>query len=114
MGQSYFACSMGTACSRGLQRVRVHVTDTSRTASVRTAGGATLAEYVREIVEVEGMMYKSTDATLADTKADSLMGRLSSIASNSPDSCADWLMPTYNSNTTCLAFAYTDMGVLSR
>ena len=37
-----------------------------------------------------------------------------SIASNSPESCSDWIIPSHLSNTTCLGYVYTDLGVLFR
>ena len=35
VGGHFFACSVSDACSKGLQRVRVHVTDPSKTEAVR-------------------------------------------------------------------------------
>merc|ERR1712028_302030 len=36
------------------------------------------------------------------------------IATNSPDACADWIIPANLDDATCKAFAYTDMGYLAR
>jgi len=111
MGTRFFACSVNDACSRGKQRVRVHGVNSSKTASIRANNESTLAEYMKEAVKAY-----STDAqkSVPEAEADRLEEMLMSIASNSPASCADWMIPSHLSNTTCLAYVYTDLGVLYR
>ena len=76
--------------------------------SISNSGGSTLAEYMQESVTV----YKGGNIVIPETKAQSLEQMLLSIASNSPESCSDWLIPTHLSNETCLGYVYTDLGVL--
>lgn len=109
MGTKFFACGVKQACKDGKQRVRVHTTD-SRKASAIT-NGATLAEYMRKAVRLYEVDY---DGAIAESDALELENMLLSIASNSPTSCADWLVPSHLSNTTCLAYVYVDLGVLYR
>lgn len=109
MGNRFFACSVGDACSSGRQRIRVHVVNESRTAHLRAQNVVTLADYMR----ASERAYKGSEG-LSDARADQFMDMLSGIVQHSPDSCADWVLPSNNNNATCLAIAYTDMGVTSR
>ena len=110
MGTRFFACSVDDACKTGKQRVRVHGIDSRKTQLIREHGGYTLAEYIKESV----VSYQNGDTIVPESKAMQLENMLLSIASNSPSSCADWLIPGHLSNATCLGYVYTDLGVLYR
>ena len=110
MGTRFFSCNVGKACSEGKQRIRVHGIDTRKTSSISQAGGSTLAEYMKASVKV----YKGDTTAIPESNANTLEQMLLSIASNSPLSCSDWLIPSHLSNTTCLGYVYTDLGVLYR
>ena len=110
MGTRFFSCNVGKACSEGKQRIRVHGIDTRKTSSISEAGGSTLAEYMKASVKV----YKGDTTAIPESKANTLEQMLLSIASNSPLSCSDWLIQSHLSNTTCLGYVYTDLGVLYR
>ena len=110
MGTRFFACGVNQACKGGKQRVRVHTIDSRKTSAI-TKKGATLAEYMREAVRLYEVDYHGA---IAEPDAVKLEDMLLSIATNSPASCADWLVPSDLSNTTCLAYVYVDLGVLYR
>ena len=110
MGTRFFACSVGKACSKGKQRVRVHGIDSRKTKNISDSGGSTLAEYIKASVTA----YKGGNTIIPESKAVNLETMLLSIASNSPESCSDWIIPSHLSNTTCLGYVYTDLGVLYR
>ena len=110
MGTRFFSCSVGKACSKGKQRIRVHGIDSRKTKNISDSGGSTLAEYMKASVTA----YKGGTTVIPESKASNLETMLLSIASNSPESCSDWLIPSHLSNTTCLGYVYTDLGVLFR
>ena len=105
-----FFCSVGKACSKGKQRIRVHGIDSRKTKNISDSGGSTLAEYMKASVTA----YKGGNILIPESRAVNLENMLMSIASNSPESCSDWLIPSHLSNTTCLGYVYTDLGVLFR
>jgi len=109
IGTSYFACSVNDACAVGKQKLRVHVTKPSNTASLRANNITTLAQYMEETVDV---YYGGRE--LSESVASSLMSKLQGVIDNSPTSCSDWIPSQSLSNATCLAYAYTDMGYISR
>jgi hypothetical protein len=110
MGTRFFSCSVGNACSKGKQRIRIHGIDTRKTIALSNAGQFTLAGYMKQSVTV----YKGGNTAIPETQANALEKMLISIASNSPESCSDWLIPSHLSNITCLGYVYTDLGVLYR
>jgi len=109
MGTKLFACGVNQACREGKQRIRIHTIDSRKTLSITQ--GATLAGYMREAVPLYEGDYQDA---IAEPDAVRLEDMLLSIASNSPTSCADWLIPSQLTNTTCLAFVYVDLGLLYR
>ena len=42
--QGFFACSVGKACSKGKQQVRVHGIDSRKTKNISNSGGSTLVD----------------------------------------------------------------------
>jgi len=118
VGGHWFACSVDEACNKGLQRVRVHVTDPSKTADIRAridpvtgTNFRTLAEVMeQDLVEFS---YKGHQLE-SNARGDEMMQRLQSVMRNSPQSCADWLVPADTTDNLCKAFLLTDMGVISR
>ena len=109
IGTSYFACSVGEACQLGKQKLRIHVTNPSRTSTLRSQNVTTLAQYMEESIDP---YYGGK--VLSEAVASSLVTKLEGIIDNSPTSCSDWIPPLDLSNETCLAYAYTDIGYISR
>ena len=56
--------------------------------------------------------YATTETIIPEDRAQLLENMLLSIASRSPESCSDWLVAGQLNNQTCMAFVYTDLGVL--
>jgi len=116
-GTTYYACNVDGACANGLQRIRIIVTDLDKTLTLRTAnaGMKTLANVMeQDLVPVAYALPTDKANKLTDSKADAIQTKLATIATNSPDACADWIIPANLDDATCKAFAYTDMGYLAR
>ena len=114
----YYACSVGDACSKGFQRVRIHTTDPSKTKQLR------MTQYVNNNVlrnhsslaqVLEEHMIELTyngHFIQTDAQAEDILLSLRSIVQQAPLSCSDWMLnPTIEE---CKAFAYTDMGFVER
>eukprot|EP00943_MAST-04B_sp_MAST-4B-sp1_P003727 g3727.t1 len=110
MGTKFFSCNVGAACATGKQRIRVHGIDSRKTSALSQAGASTLAGYMKASITV----YKGDTTAIPENDANGLEQMLLSIASNSPLSCSDWLIPSHLSNATCLGYVFTDLGVLYR
>ena len=114
----YYACSVGDACSKGFQRVRVHTTDPSKTKQLR------MTQYVNNNVlrnhsslaqVLEEHMIELTyngHFIQTDAQAEDILLSLRSIVQQAPLSCSDWMLNP--SIEECKAFAYTDMGFVER
>ena len=118
VGPRYFSCSMGDACDKGLQRIRIHTTDPSKTAALRLKSyqenGVTRTHSSLAKVFEEHLIHLTYNGhTLdSDVEADEILAQLRSVATNAPESCSDWIKnPTENE---CKAFAFTDMGFIER
>ena len=120
VGARYFSCSMGDACSKGLQKIRLHTTDPSKTATLRSTeyidavtGNTRTHSSLAQVFEEYLITLTYNGHTLqSDAEADEILAQLDSIVDNAPESCSDWLAnPT---EKICQAFAYTDMGFIQR
>ncbi len=118
VGGKWFACSVGDACSKGLQRVRIHVTDPSKTAAIRsTIDPATGRNHVSmaEVFEQDLVNFAYKGHVFNTTEqADLVAAKLQSVLANSPQSCADWLVPADLTDARCKSWVYTDLGVIAR
>jgi len=116
VGTTYYACNVDGACANGLQRVRIIVTDSSKTATIKSQkpGLKTLADVMEDDLVPVAYAKAGTSNVLTDTKADEIQVKLEAIVTSSPTACADWLLPVDLNDATCKAFAYTDMGYLAR
>eukprot|EP00946_MAST-07B_sp_MAST-7B-sp1_P003260 g3260.t1 len=111
MGERYFACSVGGACAKGFQRVRVRVTDPTKTATLVSSGKATLANvFANDLIT---LTYNGHHVE-SEAQANRILSDLQSIAENAPQSCADWIPAAQNSEEACRAYAATDMGFMER
>merc|ERR1711871_749472 len=111
-GTHFFSCSVAGACNNGLQRVRVWVTDSSKTQTLQSQEPqlTTLADAMSD--HLVPAAYGPD--TLTDAKAVSISAMMNEIVSHSPYSCADWLTPAVLTDQNCKAFAYTDLGFVAR
>ena len=107
VGTRFFSCGVGDACNAGKQRVRVHGIDSRKTQDIRNSGGHSLAEYMKLSVE----SYTTTETIIPEDRAQLLENMLVNSKPFS-ESCSDWLVATQLNNHTCMAFVYTDLGVL--
>lgn len=113
-GTHFFACSVAGACSNGMQRVRVWVTDSSKTRTLRAQQPqlTTLANAMsKHLVPVA---YSESQNPVADSVAANISAMLRAIETFSPGACADWLIPSDLSDAKCKAFALTDRGFIER
>lgn len=113
VGVHYFACSVDDACVSGKQKVRVYVSDPARTAKMRAKGGMSLEQFNRKYTIVFAGYYLNAEV-LPENNAAQAMLDAQEVLAKSPESCADWIPPSWNSNQSCSAFIYTDLGFLSR
>ena len=111
MGERYFACAVGGACAKGFQRVRVRVTDPTKTSALAASGKATLASVFAD--DLIALAYNGHHVG-SEAEAVRILRDLESIAENAPESCADWIPAAQNSETACRAYAATDMGFMER
>jgi len=110
-GEHFFACSVDNACSKGFQRVRIHVTEPDKTATLRARGDVSLAQVIEQ--DLVDFSYKGKQIE-SEAYATELMTKLASVAANAPESCSDWVPAQFLSKEQCLALVYTDMGVIMR
>lgn len=113
IGTHYFACSVDDACSSGRQKVRVYVSNPRKTVELRARGGVSLEEFNRKYTLIFAG-YFLNQQTLSVNNANQALIDAQSVLSGSPESCADWIPESWNSNQSCQAFVYTDLGFLSR
>lgn len=113
-GTHFFACRVAGACTNGLQRVRVWVTDSSKTQTLRTQQPqlTTLANAMSE--HLVPVAYSQSQDPVADSVAANISAMLDAIETYSPEACADWLTPSDLSDAKCKAFALTDRGFIER
>ena len=109
LGTRYFACSVGDACSKGFQRLRVHTFDPHDMKSKNSS--TSLADVFTEYLIP--LTYDKNKLT-EESEAENIMTKLRYIADHAPDSCSDWLPAESNSLAACRAFAETDMGYIER
>lgn len=114
----YYACSVGDACNKGFQRIRIHTTDPSKTQTLRETsytknGVERTHSSLASILENHLIELAYNGHHIAtEARAIEIMSQLESILENSPLSCSDWW---YNpSKSQCDAFVYTDMGFVER
>jgi hypothetical protein len=113
VGTYYFSCSVDEACSIGNQKVRIYVSDPSKTVKLRAKGGMSLEEFNRKYTLLFAG-YALNKQALSVNNADQAIVEAQSLLANSPESCADWIPESWNSHQSCQAFIYTDLGFLSR
>ena len=115
-GVFYFACNVGAACTNGLQRVRVIVTDKSKVSTLKTQqpGLETLADVMAGDLVPVAYAAVGTEKALTDVRADSINTKLTAIIQHSPASCSDWLIPSLLDDDTCKAYVHTDLGYIAR
>jgi len=113
VGTYYFACSVDDACSSGKQKVRIYVSDPAQTIELRARGGVSLEEFNRNYTLLfAGYFLNKQDIAHANLK-DALVSA-HSLLEHSPKSCSDWIPASWNSNQSCQAFVYTDLGFIAR
>jgi len=113
VGTHYFACAVDGACSSGNQKVRVYVSDPAKTVMLRAKGGVSLEQFNRKYTLLFAG-YFLNQQSLAEATIDEAVSTAESLLANSPESCSDWIPASWNSDQSCQAFIYTDLGFISR
>jgi hypothetical protein len=113
VGTYYFACSVDGACSKGSQKVRIYVSDPVKTVKLRAKGVPSLEQFNRKYTILFAGYYLNMEV-LAENNADQAILDAQALLAHSPESCADWIPTYWNTNQSCQAFIYTDLGFLSR
>lgn len=113
-GTHFFACSVAGACHNGMQRVRIWVTDSSKTETLRAQQPqlTTLSSVMSD--HLVPVAYSDNEGPVSDDVAANISTMLASIQSLSPEACADWLAPNDLTDAMCKAFALTDRGFIER
>jgi hypothetical protein len=101
------------ACNNGKQKVRVYVSDPIKTIKLRAKGGTSLEEFNRKYTLLFAG-YANNKQPLSSANADNAIKDAKKVLANSPESCSDWIPDSWNSNQSCQAFIYTDLGFISR
>lgn len=113
LGAHFFACSVGDACAKGKQKVTIYVSEPEKTAALRTRGGISLEEFHRKYsLLFEG--YARNHQALPSNNADQSILDGENVIAGSPESCSDWIMPSWNTDDNCKAVVYTDLGFIAR
>ena len=113
-GTHFFACSVGDACEKGFQKIRVHVTTPKATAAMRENGTATLGLIIRENANYFTNAAYGGGVGIPESDAEKIYQDYRNALQHSPQSCADWYPEGYNSDTLCKASLTTDMGYINR
>jgi hypothetical protein len=113
VGTYYFACSVGGACEKGNQKVRIYVSAPQNTVSLRAKGSISLEEFNRKYTLIFAGYY-SNKQSLSQVSANEAISAAQSILDHSPESCSDWIPVNYNTDQNCRAFILTDLGFISR
>jgi len=113
LGIFYFACSVQNACSEGNQKVRIYVSDPVKTVKLRAKGGLSLEEFNRKHTLLFAG-YANNNQGISQANADKAITDAESVLKHSPESCSDWIPASWNSDKSCRAFLYTDLGFISR
>ena len=120
-GTHFLASSVGGRCGGATrQRVRIHVSDPSRTEGLRATFNAktganhySLAKVMEEDI-IPMTSHANGGNPKTDAEADRILKHLWCVEPHSPAACADWIPPTLNTNATCLAWLNTDIGYVLR
>jgi len=113
VGTYYFACSVDDACNSGNQKVRIYVSDPAKTLKLRAKGVVSLEAFNRKYTLLFAG-YFLNQQNLAGASLDDAVLDAKSLLAHSPESCSDWIPASWNSNQSCQAFIYTDLGFISR
>ena len=113
-GTHFFACSVGDACEKGFQKIRVHVTTPKATAAMRENGTATLGLIIRENANYFTNAAYGGGVGIPESDAEQIYQDYRNALQHSPQSCADWYPEGYNSDTLCKASLTTELGYINR
>jgi len=89
------------------------VSDPAKTVKLRATGVPSLEQFSRKYTLLFAGYYLNMQV-LTENNADQAILDAQALLAHSPESCADWIPPSWNTNQSCQAFVYTDLGFLSR